>query len=190
MTPGRLLHQLARWFCSDGFRSRVVEAQLADWQHEWAMTSGAVEKGIVLARGYGAFWRALGSGALHGLRSEIFGLTWRTFALPGVIGTTIVLFKLAETWVRTGAVWDLRLNEINTLAMWTMVPIMLVGRLYPDLRGARGIATYAGMAFASGLLLRTDLFREHMRGGIPFVLFLLVVALIQPKKRAPCRAEA
>jgi len=184
MIPGRLLHQFARWCCSDEFRSRVVEAQLADWRHEWAMTGGAVAKGIVLGRGYGAFWRALGSGALHGLRGEIRDLTWRdAFPFPGVLATTIVLIKLAETWVRTGAIWSARFDAIDTRWMWPMVPMALVQRRWPTLSGVRGIAVYVSVFYVSAIPLSyTGVFREQMRGWIPFVVLLAVLTLAQPRK--------
>jgi len=183
MIPGRFLYRLARWFCSDEFRSRVVEAQLADWQHEWT-TKGAVAKGIVLARGYGAFWRGLGSGALHVLRSEILDLTWRdAFPLPGVLATAIVLIKLAETWVRTGAIWSARFDAVDTRWMWPMVPMALVQRRWPTLSGVRGLAVYVSVFYVSAIPLSyTDIFREQMRGWIPFVVLLAVLTLAQPRK--------
>ena len=184
MIPGRTLDRLARCLCSHDFHNRVVQAQLADLQSEWLGASGVVERVTILARGYGAFWCALGSWALSGFQREILDLTWRdAFPFPGVLATVIVLIKLAETWVRTGAIWSARFDAIDTRWMWPMVPMALVQRWWPTLTGVRGFAVYASVFYVSAIpLAYTDVFREEMRGGMPFIVLLVVMTLAQPRK--------
>ncbi len=184
MIPGRILHRLARQLCSDDFHHRVVEAQLGDLQHEWLGANDARQRATILVRGYGAFWRSLGSWAAGGLQRELLDLTWRdAFPFPGVLATVIVLIKLAETWVRTGAIWNARFDAIDTRWMWPMVPMALVQRCWPTLSGVRGFAVYVGVFYVAAVpLTYTDIFREQMRGWIPFVVLLLVLTLVQPRK--------
>ena len=184
MIPGRTLHRLAKLLCSEDFRHRVVEAQLADFQHEWANASGVGQRVIILARGYGAFWWALGSSVGNAWRREILALSWRdAFPFPGVLAITIVSIMLAEKWVRTGGFSGVRFDSIDTRLMWPMVPVTLVQRQWPTLRGLRGFAVYIGVFYLSALpLLRTDILRDQMRGWIPFVVLLAILTVLQPRK--------
>jgi hypothetical protein len=69
--------------------------------------------------------------------------------------------------------------------MWAMVPLALVQRCWPTLRGVRGFAVYIGVFYVSALpLLRTDILRDQMRGWEPFMVLLLVLTLIQPRRSA------
>ena len=68
MIPGRILHRLAFRFCSDRSRALVIESVIADLQHEWSQAHSA-RRGLVLARGYAAFWFAFVLCGLRGLRA-------------------------------------------------------------------------------------------------------------------------
>jgi hypothetical protein len=184
MIPGWFLRRLAKRACSQDFHHRVVEAQLADFQHEWASTSGAGQRVMILARGYGAFWCALGSSVLSGLRREILAVTWRdAFPFPGVLAIVVVSINLAERWVRTGGISGIRFDSIDTRYMWPMVPLALVQRCWPTLRGVRGFAVHAALFYMFALpLSRTDILREQMRGLIPFVVLLAILTIVQRKK--------
>jgi hypothetical protein len=184
--PGRLLHRLARVLCAADFHHRVVEAQLADFQDEWASANGTAHRGAILTRGYGAFWCLLASWAATAFRREIGALSWRdAFPFPGVLAITIVSIMLAERWVRTGEISGVRFDGIDTRVMWAMVPLALVQRCWPTLRGVRGFAVYIGVFYVSALpLLRTDILRDQMRGWEPFMVLLLVLTLIQPRRSA------
>ena len=184
MIPGSTLHRLAKLLCSEDFRHRVVEAQLADFQHEWANASGIGQRVTILARGYGAFWWALGSSVGNAWRREILALSWRdAFPFPGVLAITIVSIMLAEKWVRTGGFSGVRFDSIDTRYMWPMVPLALVQRYWPTLRGVRGFAVHAALFYILALpLSRTDILREQMRGGIPFVVLLVILTVLQPRK--------
>ena len=48
--PGWLLHRVAKLVCSDDFHRRVVEAQLADFQHEWARAGGVAHGAMIVER--------------------------------------------------------------------------------------------------------------------------------------------
>ena len=65
MIPGRILHRLALRCCSERTRALVIESVIADLQHEW-MHAHSARRGLVLGRGYAAFWFAF---ALCGMRS-------------------------------------------------------------------------------------------------------------------------
>lgn len=184
MIPGRLLDRVAKFLCSDDFHHRVVEAQLADLQHEWASADGAAHCAAILMRGYGACCCAVGSSLLTGLRREIRELTWRdAFPFPGVLAITIVSIMLAERWVRTGGISGVRFDAIDTRMMWPMVPLALVQRYWPTLRGLRGFAVLVSVFYVSALpFMRTDVLRNQMRGWEPFVVLLLVLTVIQPRR--------
>ena len=64
-----------------------------------------------------------------------------------------------------------------------MVPMALVQRRWPTLSGVRGIAVYVSVFYVSAIPLSyTGVFREQMRGWIPFVVLLAVLTLAQPRK--------
>jgi hypothetical protein len=70
MVPGRALHRLAKFLMPPHVCDQIVDAQLADFQHEWATAHGFTSRMLVLIRGYAAFsWscvvcvaRAMGRG--------------------------------------------------------------------------------------------------------------------------------
>jgi hypothetical protein len=103
MIPGRLLLRLASALIPAATRERVIDAQLADFQQEWLLATGAMPRLIALVRGYLAFWCALPLCARHGLRREVRPFLVR---LPAALAGLFVLFFLtgaAPVWVRTGS---------------------------------------------------------------------------------------
>jgi hypothetical protein len=55
MIPGRALHRLAGFVLPPDVCERIVDAQLADFQQEWALADSARKRVVTLARGYAAF---------------------------------------------------------------------------------------------------------------------------------------
>jgi hypothetical protein len=184
MIPGRTLHRLAVMFCSPAFAQRVIEPLLADLQHEWLRTQRFRERLSILASGYSAFWCTFVLHAARAWRDEILGMTWRdAFPFPGVLAITAVSINLAGAWVRTGTVMTARFDNIDTRNLWLMVPVFVIHRWLPIDSGVRAVAVHA-VAFAAfyALLEQMEGLRPFMRGGMAFVVFLVVVTLVQSKK--------
>src|SRR5439155_23780037 len=55
MIPGRMLHRLAKFLLPPEARERIIDAQLADFQHEWRLAGSLDQRVSVLVRGYSAF---------------------------------------------------------------------------------------------------------------------------------------
>ena len=64
MVPGRALHRIAKFLLPPHVCDQIVDAQLADFQHEWASAPDQ-PRVLILARGYYGFWRAVLGCALH-----------------------------------------------------------------------------------------------------------------------------
>jgi hypothetical protein len=58
MIPGRMLHRLASALIPPATREHVVDAQLADFQHEWTVARHDRSRVVMLVQGYFAFWCA------------------------------------------------------------------------------------------------------------------------------------
>jgi len=56
MVPGRALHRIAKVLLPADVCDQVVDAQLADFQHEWVHCSSAPQGALILIRGYLAFF--------------------------------------------------------------------------------------------------------------------------------------
>ncbi len=184
MIPGRILHRLAAVLFAPVFCERVLEPLLADFQHEWLHAEGYLRRTLTLLSGYGAFWCAFALHAARAWRHEIAGMTWRdAFPFPGVIAIVIVLIAVSERWVRTGAASGARFDLIDTRLMWATVPIALMQRCWPTLRGVRGFAVHLTIVSASAMvLMNAEIFQRSLRGWVPLVIYLAIVTLVQPKK--------
>ena len=66
MIPGRVLQRLASRVCSERTRVLIMESLVADLQHEWSQAS-AGKRGVILVKGYAAFWPAFVVCGLRGL---------------------------------------------------------------------------------------------------------------------------
>lgn len=184
MIPGRALHRVAVALCSPAFCQRVVEPLLADLQHEWWAAEGFLRCARILVSGYGAFWRTFAFHALRAWRDEILGMTWRdAFPHPGILAITALSINLAGEWVRTGTVMGVRLDEIDTRNLWLTLPVFLIHRWIPIDSGVRAFAVHAAAFAAFYLFLeRMVVLHPFMHGGMAFVVYLVVVTLVQPKK--------
>jgi hypothetical protein len=100
MIPGRVLQRLASRFCSDRTRALIMESLVADFQHEWSHAS-AGKRGVILVKGYAAFWVAFLLCGLRGLtaldmatedrRAVGRALAWALVLGTGAMGALMVL---------------------------------------------------------------------------------------------------
>lgn len=68
MVPGRMLQRLARFLLPPDVCERIIDAQLADFQYEWARSLSSQHRALILVRGYMSAWTVLVSCAVgvHG----------------------------------------------------------------------------------------------------------------------------
>ena len=183
MMPGRLLHRIAIALCSRAFCQRVVEPLLADLQHEWSQATG-LHRLEALASGYAAFWRAFGSHALRAWVHEIVCMSWRdAFPFPGVLGVFTVSLSLSHAWVTTGSILNARFDQIDMRNLWLMLPVFVIHRWLPVDSGIRALAVHAVAFGAFAVLLEKMVaLRPFMRGGTAFLVYLVVMVVVQAKK--------
>ena len=183
MIPGRLLHRLAVAVCSAAFCERVVEPLLADVQHEWQQAAG-LRRVWNLASGYTAFCSALGWHLVRSWGHDIFSMSWRdAVPFPGVLAVFTVSLSLSHAWVTTGSIVNARFDQIDTRNLWLMLPVFMLQRWIRIESGGRAIAVHAA-AFAMFALLLEQLvgLRPFMRGGTAFLVYVVVMVLVQLKK--------
>jgi len=184
MIPGRALHRLATTFCSRAFCERAMEPLLADFQHEWLSANGYLRRTLTLVSGYAAFWRAFGTHGLRAWGDEIRQMTWRdALAYPGVLAVFTVCLSLSQAWIRTGSVLNARFDQIDTKNLWLMLPVFVIHRWLPVNSGMRALNVHA-VAFGvfAFLLGRMVELRPFMRGGTAFLVYVVVMVLVQSKK--------
>jgi hypothetical protein len=184
MIPGRALHRLAVGLCSRAFCERVVEPLLADFQHEWLSAPRRWHRLLTLVSGYAAFWRTFGLHALRAWGLEIRQITWRdAFPYPGVLAVFTVCLSISHAWVTTGSVLNARFDQIDTKNLWLMLPVFVIHRWLPVHSGIRALNVHAVAfgVFAFFLGRMTEL-RPFMRGGAAFLVYVLVMVLVQSKR--------
>lgn len=184
MIPGRALHRLAAALCSPAFCARVVEPLLADFQYEWSNASGHVRRTLTLVGGYAAFWRTFGAHAFRAWGHEIRHMTWRdAFPYPGVLAVFTACLSLSHAWVTTGSVLNARFDRIDTKHLWLMLPVFVIHRWLPVQSGIRALNVHAVAFGVFALFLgRMVELRPYMRGGAAFVVYLVVMVLVQSNK--------
>jgi hypothetical protein len=152
MIPGRLLHRLATTLCSAEMRERVIEAVLADSQHEWLEAGTPRSRLMALAKCWSSFWVALAGCLAHDLRHDIAGFTKRVLVPIGWTGfwVTVGLITLGgRSWVRDGRVDEAEFSRDLRLvsAYLPAVVIMLYRNKFCQRR------SWAGLAWSLGLML-------------------------------------
>jgi hypothetical protein len=184
MIPGRALHRLANALCAPAFVERVIDPLLADFQHEWLHTEGFSRRVLTLANGYGAFWCTFAIHAARAWRSEILRMSWRdAFPFPGLLAMLIVSLSLSHAWVTTGSVMNARFDQIDTRNMWVLLPMFLLHRWLPVLSSIRAFAIHAVVFAAAAVFLNALVeLRPVLRGGEAFLVYFVVMVLVQEKK--------
>jgi hypothetical protein len=184
MIPGRALHRLAIALCSPAFCEQVVEPLLADFQHECLRAIGRWRRLLTLVSGYGAFWRTFGAHALRAWGHEIRRMTWRdAFPYPGVLAVFTVCLSLSHAWVTTGSVLKARFDQVDTKNLWLMLPVFVIHRWLPVHSGMRALNVHAVAFGVFALFLgRMVELRPFMRGGAAFLVYIVVMVLVQSKK--------
>jgi Lipopolysaccharide export system permease LptF/LptG len=127
MTTGRRLRQWATRVCSARTMEQLIDPVIADLQHEYARTKATrqlLRAGIVLLRGYGAFWLVL---AVHlaamSLHRTIRGIrtsyveSFNGAVMPAVIAMVILTVALI-------AVPAQRSNQHGPLGTWLLVLLL------------------------------------------------------------------
>jgi hypothetical protein len=127
MTTGRLLRKWAKRVCSARTMEQLIDPVIADLQHEYARTKATrqmLRAGIVLLRGYCAFWIVL---AVHlptmWLHRTIRGLrtsckeSFNGAVMPAVIAMVIVNVALIAAPAQ-------RSNQHGLLGIWLLVLLL------------------------------------------------------------------
>ena len=97
MMPGLALHRVARSLCSADMRERVIDALLADCQHEWLGAANWAGRVLALARCQVSFWMALAGCLAYDVRHDIVGFTRRVAPLAWVgFWAAIVFIELSR----------------------------------------------------------------------------------------------
>jgi hypothetical protein len=125
MVPGRTLQRFARFVLPEHICDQIVDAQLADFQHEWAQASSAHARALILIRGYLAFCVLLASCAV-GMRG-VAGDERR--ALRRVFAIALVVTALALTGVVMYAVRYLGFGRLPLHASPAMLAMLRRERL-------------------------------------------------------------
>jgi hypothetical protein len=92
MVPGRVLHRLAKSILPRDVCDQIVDAQLADFQHEWARSARSFGM-VVLAMGYYGFWRGMIGCAL-----EVGDVEGDRRALTRVLAVCLGVTLLSIAW--------------------------------------------------------------------------------------------
>ena len=183
MIPGRTLHRLATTLCSPAFCERVVEPLLADFQFEWLFAKGRWYRALALVSGYAAFWRAFSAHTLRASGQGLLQWTWRdAFPFPGILALFTVSLSLSHAWVTTGSVLNARFDRIDTRNLWLMLPVFVIHRWLPINSGMRALVVHSAAFGIFALLLgRMGELRPFMRGGAAFLVYVVVMVLVQVK---------
>jgi hypothetical protein len=152
MIPGRLLHRLATGMCSAGMRERVIDAVLADSQHEWLEARTPGSRVMALANCWSSFWVALAGCLAHDMRHDLGGFRRRVIAPAGwgVFWATVCLIMVGgRSWVRDGRVDEAELTR-NIRLMSAYLPALVIAFYRNKFCQRR---SWAGLAWSMGLML-------------------------------------
>ena len=127
MTTGRRLQQWAKRVCSARTMEQLIDPVIADLQHEYARTKATRQMlgaGIVLLRGYCAFWIVLAvhvsamwlDRTIRGLRT-LYEESFNGVVMPAVVAMVIVSVALI-------AVPAQRSNQQGLLGIWLLVLLL------------------------------------------------------------------
>lgn len=164
MIPGRVLQRLAAALCSVSMRERVVDALIADCQHEWLSADNLTGRLLVFARCWSSFWMALAGCLAHDVRYDTFGFAKRVVAPAVSVGfwAAVGLIMLGgRSWVRNGTVDPAELWRNITL-MSAYLPAVVIA-IYRNKKCQR--RSWSGLAWSLGLmgafLIFRDVFSEY-----------------------------
>src|SRR5688500_15499766 len=118
MIPGRLLHRVASALCSPDMRDRVVDAFIADCQHEWRTAATTAGRSRVVARCWASFWIVLPACLAHDARHDLGGFAKRVLAplsWSGFWCAVILIIAGGREWVRAGSMDPAELRRNLTL---------------------------------------------------------------------------
>jgi hypothetical protein len=183
MTPGRTLHRIAAALIPQETRERVIDAQLADFQHEWVDAKSAKARFAVLLRGYGAFWSSLPVCAAGGLRKEATRPVLQAVITLAAVGMIAALIAAAGSWVKTGAIsWSDVWSAGTDAHIVPILPWMALVQHYARTKHISivpmGLALVASVAWRVSYPNPRESFDHWLKGlAIYIVLALLVPRL-------------
>ena len=159
MIPGRLLHRVASSLCSADMRDRVVDALIADCQHEWRSAATPAGRSLAGARCWASFWVALPACLAHDMRHDIGGFTRRVLAplsWSGFWCAVVIIIAGGREWVRASTMDPTELRRNLTL-MSAYLPAVAIA-LYRNRKSAR--RSWSGLAWSIGLMVAFLAMRE------------------------------
>ena len=131
MIPGRTLHRIAAALIPQETRERVIDAQLADFQHEWLSATSLKVRLAVLLHGYAAFWWILPVCGFRSARRETMQTLLQAIAVLAFVAMVASLIAGAGSWVRAGAIsWSEMWKAGTNAEMLTMAPWMVLVQHY------------------------------------------------------------
>ena len=163
MIPGRLLQRVAVALCSFDMRERVIEAVLADCQHEWLNARTPGNRLAAVAKCWLSFWAALAGCLAHDMRHDVAGFTKRVLVPVGWAGfwTTVCLIMVGgRSWVRDGRVNEAELAR-NVSLMSAYLPALAIWfyrNKFSQCRSWRGLFWSLGLMLA--FLAGREMFSE------------------------------
>jgi lipopolysaccharide export system permease LptF/LptG-like protein len=186
MVPGRTLHRFAKFVLPAHVCEQIVDAQLADFQHEWASAPSAPARALVLVRGYLAFAVVLVSCAvgMRGITGDERRALRRVFTI-GLAGTLVSIAVMAVAFM--GTFHTPVHADAARLAEWQRFRVMMflniASQLLPD---AVAVGLVCGVAI--GLQRHASRASRRVILGVALVscvaVFVLSSWLLPPAFRA------
>ena len=140
-------------------RERVVEAALADCQHDWKDAATPTGRLIAVAKCWFTVWIALAGCLAQDIRHDAAGFTRRVIVPAGWAGYWMMVCLImagGRSWVRDGRVDEAELARNISLmsAYLPAIAIMLYRNKFCQRR------SWAGLAWSLGLMLAFLVTRE------------------------------
>jgi hypothetical protein len=149
MIPGRLLQRLAEALCSVDMRERVIEAVLADCQHEWLNARTPGNRVAAVAKCWLSFWAALAGCLAHDMRHDAEGSRRESSCLPDGRASGR---PCASSWSADdrGSDWQDRRGRVRAQLMIAYFPALAIWFYRNKFSRQR---SWAGLAWSLGLML-------------------------------------
>jgi hypothetical protein len=151
MIPCRVLHRLASALCSPAMNERVIDALVADCQHEWLEAGSSSRRLLVLVRSWVSLWIALAACLVRDVRHDIAGFTTRIivpFTWASFWVTVFFIIVAGRAWVRTGTVDEAELWR-NVTLISAYLPALAIAS-YRNKRCRQ--RSWFGLAWSVGLM--------------------------------------
>ena len=182
MIPGHTLHEIACALIRVETRERVIDAQLADFQHEWVEAKSRKARLVVLLRGYGAFWSTFPVCAASGLRKETTQPVLQAVITLVAVEFTAALIAAAGSWVRTGAVSPADMWSAGTNAqIFAMAPWMILVQHYARTKKISVIPMGVALLLAIAWRVVHPNPQESVEHWMKGLAIVMAIALLVPR---------